>query len=601
MAVLIFAGVGALAEPLSLCLRGRAREPVDFAASFVLVTATLCALLHGITWFGLRHLVWVTRLAGWGLAILGLIALCRLVSVARAKRRLGLRWYRQQTLYVRLAMALAGVTLVGYLAATLGPATDIDSLDYHLGVPLDWLLHGGAYPRPDWLHARLVGLGEMINMLGLAAGTDSLGAVFQFGGLLIAAVGVDAFAEGVGDRVLGILLVVGCPVMLSLVPIQKPELLPAAATAVALVMLVERWGQLDISTTVLAFGCVAFAMACKYSFLLTGVVALAVGLVAARRSRSMPSALAIGALALIVLPGQVWARNLVFYHDPISPLLERFKPAGDPYVVGFADLLRVAPDLVKVSVGRLLLLPWQLTATVRLGEVPTILGLGTFAFILALRNVRTRVLVLAAAGATLLIVSVCMLQTRFFLEPYLWCAAAAVGAPDSGFKSAMRSGLLAQTGIVAALALFLGVTLFPGALTLGLRDHVMSAAADGYQATKWLNTVLPADAVVLTHLRSSHALLGRRFVVFDTWYASYPMDVRKERLLRLLDANQPTLAVAPYTFSTSYYPGLVACSGARLYGPATFRGRGHNPFRNDTYTVQVVRLELNGPACRNGD
>ncbi|NIR58223.1 MAG: DUF1420 domain-containing protein, partial [Gammaproteobacteria bacterium] len=31
--------------------------------------------------------------------------------------------------------------------AALGPVTDADSLDYHLGVPLDWLRHGGAYAR----------------------------------------------------------------------------------------------------------------------------------------------------------------------------------------------------------------------------------------------------------------------------------------------------------------------------------------------------------------------------------------------------------------------------------------------------------------------
>ena len=466
IAILILAGVGALAELLALSLRGRAREPLDFAASFVLVTAMLCSLLHGITWWGVRHLLWVARLAGWGLATLGLVASYQFFSAAVAKGRCGLQWYRQQGLYLRLATIVAGVTLVGYLTAALGPVTDIDSLDYHLGVPLDWLLHNGAYPRLDWLHARLVGLGEMINMLGLAAGTDSLGSVFQFGGLLLAVVAVDALAEGIEARVLGILLVVSCPVALSLVPIQKPELLPAAATSVALVMLVDRWEQLDLSTTMLAFSCVAFAIACKYSFLLTGFIVLVAGLAAAQRSRRLPSALAVGALALIVLPVPVWARNLVFYHDPISPLLERFKPAGDPYVIGFAEVLRGWPD--AVTARRILLLPWQLTATVSLGEASTILGLGTFAFILALRNSSARVLVLAAAGATLLIVSVCQLTPRFFLEPYLWCAAAAVGAPDSRFKSAMRLGLLAQAGLVATLALLLGIRLFPGALTPAL-------------------------------------------------------------------------------------------------------------------------------------
>ena len=50
-----------------------------------------------------------------------------------------------------MSAVLVGVILVVLLLAALGPATDADSLDYHLGVPLDWLRNGGAYARPDWL------------------------------------------------------------------------------------------------------------------------------------------------------------------------------------------------------------------------------------------------------------------------------------------------------------------------------------------------------------------------------------------------------------------------------------------------------------------
>ena len=86
----------------------------------------------------------------------------------------------------RLGLGLSLVITLALFGAVLGPATDADSLEYHLGVPLDWLRHGGAYARPDWFHARLAGLGEAINMLGLAMGTDNLGAVFQAAGLVVA-------------------------------------------------------------------------------------------------------------------------------------------------------------------------------------------------------------------------------------------------------------------------------------------------------------------------------------------------------------------------------------------------------------------------------
>ena len=597
--ILILIGVAALAKLLASWLRGRTHDSLDYAACFVSVTAILCSLLHGIAWLGIPHLFLIVRVVGWVLAVIGIVACYQFLPMALDKTLLATLWYRQQSLYVRLATILAVVTLAGYLAATLGPVTDIDSLDYHLGVPLDWLLHGAAYPRPDWLHARLVGLGEMIDMLGLAVGTDSLGAIFQLSALVLAAVAVDSLAEGTDSKVLGVLLVVGCPVALSLVPIQKPELFPAAATAIALIMIVKRWEHLDLSTMALAFGCVAFAMGCKYSFLLTGPIVLVVGLVAAHKSRRLPTAMIVVAVALFILPIPVWAQNLIFYRDPISPLLERFKPAGDARVIAFAQTLRGWPD--EVTVRRVLLLPWQLTATVSLSDLSSILGLGTLAFILAIQNVRARVIVLSAAVATLLTLTLCQLTPRFFLEPYLWFAAAAVGAPDSRFKSILKAGLLAQGGLVAVLALWLGIRLFPGALTPNLRDYTTKVAADGYEAAYWLNAVLPANVVVLTTLRQ-HALLRRPFIVLDNEYTStHPQELSKKSLLKLLDNNPPTAAVLEYPFSTSDFPSLAGCLGSRLYGPATFEARTHNPFRRGDYTLQVVQLKLEAPSCRNGE
>ena len=134
----------------------------------------------------------------------------------------------------RALAVLIGVILIAYLLIVLGPAWDTDSLDYHLGAPLDWMLHGSIYPRWDWTQVHLVGLGEMISMLGLAAGTDGLGALFEFTSLLIAIAAATAFAQSPRQKLMGALMVAACPVMLQLALWQKPELMPAAAMTVSL-------------------------------------------------------------------------------------------------------------------------------------------------------------------------------------------------------------------------------------------------------------------------------------------------------------------------------------------------------------------------------
>ena len=222
------------------------KTPIELAAAFVLTTGLLAALLHAVAWAGYASLP-LLRWVGWALAALGILELSRW-KPGKLMNLLGEYW-REGSRVERFALIISGLTLIGLFAAALGPATDADSLDYHLGVPLDWLRHGGAYPRPDWLHARLVGgLGECLNMLGLAAGTDRLGAVFQVAGLVVALLGVAAFAKTRADHLFAALLVVGCPVMATLITAQKPQLLPTGALTVALVIVIQRFKTFNPAT-----------------------------------------------------------------------------------------------------------------------------------------------------------------------------------------------------------------------------------------------------------------------------------------------------------------------------------------------------------------
>ena len=68
---------------------------------------------------------------------------------------------------------------VGLGLIAVGPVTDADSLDYHVGVALV-LLNTGTFPfSPEWFSSRLAGSGEVLIALGLSIGAE------QFGSLLL--------------------------------------------------------------------------------------------------------------------------------------------------------------------------------------------------------------------------------------------------------------------------------------------------------------------------------------------------------------------------------------------------------------------------------
>jgi hypothetical protein len=194
-------------------LMGEKLRLVESAAAFVCTLGLVAAVVHALAWAGYASLP-LLRSLGWGLVALAPLELRRWRG---ASVRSVLQAYFQEVSWTeRLGLGVSLVIILALWGAALGPVTHIDALDYHLAVPLDWLRHGGAYARSDWFHARLAGLGEAINMLGLALGTDNLGAVLQAAGLVVAMIGVTAFATTSSERVFGFLCVAACPVTLTL-------------------------------------------------------------------------------------------------------------------------------------------------------------------------------------------------------------------------------------------------------------------------------------------------------------------------------------------------------------------------------------------------
>jgi hypothetical protein len=295
----------------------------------------------------------------------------------------------------------------------------------------------------------------------------------------------------------------------------------------------------------------------------------------------------------------VFARNLVFYGDPLSPLLERWKPGGDPAVIAFAQYLREWSE----SCGYLQVcggmswqtLPREFVISLQPSVFQGVLGIGMFVFCLFVRrggDGPQRLLALTALAASLLNLALGQLMPRFFLEPYLWCAAGAVSVPARPLKTLFVRALTAQGVLVAAVAVYLGAPLFGGALTPAWRDRVMTIMTAGYAEAKWLDAVLPRDAVVLENFRY-HALMPRRFVVGD----HYLMDKepnREHALVAFLREQGVTALVTQYPITEPLYQALASRYGTPLAGPAHFPAAARSVFNRRGKFTSLIVIGLNG-------
>jgi hypothetical protein len=193
---------------------------------------------------------------------------------------------------------------------------------------------------------------------------------------------------------------------------------------------------------------------------------------------------------------------------------------------------------------------------------------------------------MAALAVFMLDLVFSQLIPRFFLEPYLWCAAVAVPVPVSRLKSFFVRACTAQGALVAAVAVYLGVLLFSGALTQAWRERVMTVMADGYAQAKWLDTVLPRDAVVLENFRY-RALMPRRFVVGDRYLISKEPH-QEQDVKKFIHEHNVTVLVTQYPFKEPLYKELASRYGVPLAGPSQFRAAARSVFNRGNVTGLIV-------------
>lgn len=576
VSILLVLGTWFLGRRLARKLRGAAVEPVDVAAGTLLAAGAIGALVHALALSGLAS-VWILRPLAVLLGVAGLVALKDLRFPSPAADAPGT--------FDRVALSLAGLIVAALAVAALGPATDADSLDYHLGVPLDWLRHGGALARPDWFHARIVGIGEGLNLLGLAAGSDGVGALFQVAGLVAAMVAAASCGSTSRSRTLGALLVAAAPVVVSLATAQKPQLLPAAATTIAVVLGLRRRDSMDPPTFLLAAGAAMVAAGCRTNFLLTAPLALLPALLAARKAGFLPRA-AVATVALAAaFVAPVWIRNALFYGDPLSPFLERWKSAPDPALVAFAGDLRdyAGPFSLKTLAS--------IVVTTDAGLLTAVLGLGPLAGLLSLRSPGiSRTLLGLSAAAIGLQLAFTQLSGRFFLEPCLWLAAAAAASTWEAPKRWVLGAVSLQAVATAGMAVVAAATLFPGAWTGSLRDRVMTKSADGYVEAKWMDAVLPADAVVLSWVRSC-ALLPRPFVVWHRMWGGLSVEQVDERIRRTIEEGGVTAVVRLHPSADIRIFNRFDAFGEATPHAARFQRASRNPFAPlGGYTLEVLAI-----------
>ena len=570
--------------------------------SVVLGAMLVAALLFPLALLGVTSLV-LMRVIGGALIITGLV---HLFFVARQINYFVALIKRIKD--VGLLRLLALINMVGLFFLALGPITSADALDYHIGVAIAILNNSGMPNSPEWFNSRFAGNGEVLNALGLAVGAEQFGALLQWASLMaiISLFWIKSnknkstfYLSASKNTDLILLAVMSTPVLLFLTSSPKPQLWPIAMTTLAFAFIANP-SIIEANKLVLrkrfaliCFLCMSAALA-KFNFQLTGALVGCFATYTMYRRRDLSAAflISISLVVLIFLPAILWkifTYECTFLEAIMSPLPGHF--LGTEKLIAFAQN---NPDFSsKLSFPLSILIP----SDVR--NFSVVLGTGWVIFFFALRKNQSLAAMFLIAVVTTALLVAAPPSARMYLEPYLWGFFLCKLCFDRGpvFIPVIIKWIIIIQGVVFMLACWFGVfMLTPGALSDDWRKKVMERNANGYELMRWVDNVLPSEAVLLNGHRSM--ALAPRLALDYSWtqYADPSLPEAMPYLQRIKEAG-----VTHILFLEAVKPtmALYDCFGILFAGPHQTFTATRNPFNRSLpfdawiYTFDSERL----PGC----
>lgn len=480
---------------------------------------------------------------------------------------------------VKWLQYLGIAALLIFFCISLAPPTDADSLDYHLGIPVEMLRTGSLWFDIHNLHFRLAGFGEMLNLLGVANGCVQLGAFLQMLALLwLIVVYIEAVPKTLKSHVYP--LVLGIPVLLFFIPGQKHQLTGIAASSICFYMLCFQKQHFTRQVIMLWVCTLLFAVGIKYSFIISAAALLLYAFLQAKNKGGIFITTVVLA-CIFVAP--VFVYKYLQFGDVLSPVLERFKAQPDPAVISLGRFLRNFRDPGFGFPGGIFLPASFGSISVTMGWCAVVL---LFVFSLCRQYWRECTVVLLFIVLT---IGFGQKTARFFVEPYLWMLPVVLlnAASQKTGKYVLKLGV-AQFLLLLPFIAFSFYLLVPGIVSGNLREKVLVRSAYGYAESRWLDKVLPQDARIATGLRS-RAWLPRPF--FPKEYLYLPMKdsnrtAKMDSMLKAYRINYLVLedGTGLEKFKTQYAGTIVA-------GPEKFTLATRNPFNSSSYELVVYKLK----------
>lgn len=491
---------------------------------------------------------------------------------------------------------------------SLGPITNADSLDYHIGYAIAILNNGGMPIIPEWFIGLYSSNGEVINALALSIGSEQFGSLVQWGSLIAISGLVWPNIKKYNNKqifsgYLIVIAIISSPVILFLLSGPKPQLWPVAMTCFAFYLYLTSIKEISSKDLKRRFFLVCLlcmsASIAKFNYLLGGTIAGTLMFSLMVKRKELLSALFLFLLSFIIsfVPHILWKM-----HAMDSSAFEIFTnplPIDIPGIQNALASWKMEPDISSNT----LIYPISIIIPNSFGSISAVLGIGWILF-LKYKPLKKYEHFYGFLAVLLLVTFTAILSPpsgRMYIEAYFWCLILCSQALSKNliiFPKYFFWIIRSQAYIFLVLALIGAYLLFPGSMSEGLRKHVMSNSTSGYNLMEWVNKNLPNNAVLINGHRSM-ALVPRKS--FNNYFWKNYVDQNNKNDVKFyLDRMKLLEPTHILIINDNLLDKMLSdCFGKMIAGPEKFSHSTRNPFNSgSSYTAVLYKFQSEMlPSC----
>lgn len=383
--------------------------------------------------------------------------------------------------------------LFGFFLISLGPITNADSVDYHLGVALKTLINEKFTTELTWNTSTNAGSGELFNAFSLFLGSEQLSSLSNFFSLLAIMFIILHFIEknNLKSNLIA-LLVISSPALISLVSTSKPQLMFIANNFLVFSLLIER--KINIKAITILLFLIANSFVAKFSFIFSSTLLFLIICINFYKNYKQILFISLIIFALIIFPHYYFKYE--YYGINFFEFLRYPVPINIAGYEGFYNHLQG---------GGPVSFPYNVFHPLKLSQYNEGLGIFFIIFLIFITkilraNLKIFLLVIIFSLPFFLMKNT---MARYFLELMLFFSLIMIlSIKKIEFNNVIKYLISFQFLVSLVVVFTYGVIFFYGSLTDNNKKKMQRNFANEFSIFEWSNKNLPKNSVLLSYPRS---------------------------------------------------------------------------------------------------